>query len=38
MERKMDFWTIEISTKFKDKSKVERLQKALYGTSYSWNK
>lgn len=25
----MDFWTIEISTKFKDKSKVERLQKAL---------
>jgi len=29
MERKMDFWTIEISTKFKDKEKVSRLQKAL---------
>jgi len=26
----MDFWTIEIATKFEDKKKLERLQKALY--------
>lgn len=30
MERKMDFWTIEVPTKFEDKKQLERLQKALY--------
>ena len=29
MERKMDFWTIEISAKFKEKTEAERLQKAI---------
>ena len=26
----MDFWTIEVPTKFEDKKQLERLQKALY--------
>lgn len=29
MERKMDFWTIEIKTKFKEKAIVDKLQKDL---------
>lgn len=29
MERKMDFWTIEIATKFEDKKVLEKLQKDI---------
>lgn len=34
MERKMDFWTIEISAKFKEKTEAERLQKAIIDKFY----
>lgn len=34
MERKMDFWTIEIATKFKNKEDAERLQKNIIDKFY----
>lgn len=34
MERKMDFWTIEIATKFEDKKVLERLQKDIIDKFY----
>ena len=34
MKRKMDFWTIEISTKFKDKEHLEKLQKDIIDKFY----
>lgn len=34
MKRKMDFWTIEIATKFKDKEHLEKLQKDIIDKFY----
>lgn len=34
MKRKMDFWTIEIATKFKDKEYLEKLQKDIIDKFY----